>query len=223
MFERVARAQMRARPTAASDSAVGSPITQSSIYQSLRQLSSADERYRHALQLILGRSRAKAAYLYVSNAADVELVASSNGNRAAPEIEAFLAESAVRVQLDSSMPVTQLAVAPRAKFRRMQLAARERAAHTRVSEACERTDGLSVDKQPSSALRDARAEVTEPAHSVAFETLQQRIGTHCIVLLLLRREQQSTIVARVVLDAPLTHAYALAPYFLEAISAALFG
>jgi hypothetical protein len=214
MLERVARAQMRARPDAASDPAAGSPVTQSSVYQSLRQLSSADERYRQALQLILGRSRAKAAYLYVSNAAKVELVASSNGNRAAPEIEAFLAESAARVQLDSSMPVTQLAVAPRAKFRRMRLAARE---------ACERSDALSAGKQPSSTFRDARAELTEPAHSVAFETLQQRIGTHCIVLLLLRREQQLTVVARVVLDAPLTHAYALAPYFLEAISAALFG
>jgi hypothetical protein len=225
MFDRIARTQVQLRPDPARDSAASSPLTHSSIYQSLRQLSSAGERYRHAVQLILRRSRAKAAYLYVSNAAEVELVASSNGNRAAPEIEAFLTESAARVQRDSSISVTRLAGPPRAKFRRVQLARRGRAARSSVSEACERTrsDPASVDDQHISAFRNARADVTEPAHSVAFDTLQQRIGTHSIVLLLLRREQELTVAGRVVLDAPLTHAYALAPYFIEAISAALFG
>jgi hypothetical protein len=104
----------------------------------------------------------------------------------------------------------------------MQLAARDRAAHTCASEAYKWTAGQSVDKQRSSAFGNAREHVTQPARSVEFGTLQQRIGTHCIVLLLLRREQQLTIAGRVVLDAPLTHAYALAPCFLEAISAALF-
>jgi hypothetical protein len=223
MFERVARAQVWTRPDVARDSAAGTPITQSSVYQSLRQLSSTTERYQHALQLILRRSRAKAAYLYVSHAAEVELVASSNGNRAAPEIEAFLADSAARVQLVSSTPVTQLARPARAQARRMRLAARDRAVHSRVNAACEWADRLSVEPPPSSACRSTRADVTEPARSVSFDTLQQRLGTHSIVLLLLRREEQLSIVGRVVLDAPLTHAYALAPYFLEAVSAALFG
>jgi hypothetical protein len=206
MFERVARAQAWAHPDTARDPAAGSPVTQSSVYQSLRRLGSAPERYRHAVELMVRRSRARAAYLYVSNAAELELVASSNGNRAAPEIEAFVAESAARVQLDHSMEVTELARPARAQFRRMQLATRGWATHT-----------------SETALGSARADVTEPAHTVEFDTLQQRIGTHCIVLLLLRREQQLTIAGRVILDAPLTHAYALAPYFLEAISAALFG
>ena len=92
-----ARAQLR-HPGAADPSLRPAEPESVSIQRSFAEIASAPDRYKHALQLVLRRTRAKNGFLYVLRNRAAHLVAASSPDEPPLGLEAELLESALRLQ-----------------------------------------------------------------------------------------------------------------------------